>query len=250
MADVSRVILGVVSLATLVVLAGCGSDDGTHAAGASAGPSATHAPTQDLRASRAPAPAETPSTRPTAHPSRHGGRHKVGTLAPRSRADADAHLLDADRIPRIDGRTWSAVSSDSDDPVGRCQKTALDSIGAVDTAARAFTAEDGLAATQVVARFADAKSAWRAHRVLVAWRDDCEGRVAHATVGPLKTVHVHAGSADSYRGSFGRHGRAATLGILRTGAYLTLVEVGAAADDYPTDWDPARRAVRRVSRTF
>ena len=100
----------------------------------------------------------------------------------------------------------------------------------------------------MVARFPDAKTAWRAHRVLVAWREDCEERVRDSTVGPLEPVTVAAGTADSYLGSF--RARSAGLGILRSGAFLTLVEVAAGREAYPTKWDPARVAVRRIARTF
>jgi len=113
---------------------------------------------------------------------------------------------------------------------------------------RTFTAADGLAATQVVARFADAKSAWRAHQVLTAWRDDCESRVARSQIGPLEPITVHTGTADGYRGSV--RTRAGSLGILRAGDYLTVVEITASDDRYPTSWDPARKAVRRIARTF
>jgi hypothetical protein len=133
-------------------------------------------------------------------------------------------------------------------PVGTCQKTGLGTIGALETVRRTFRAPGGSAAIQLVARFADSRSAWRAHQVLVAWRDDCEQRVDQATVGPLEPVTVRTGTAESYRASYGATSRAAGLAILRTGSYLTLVEVRAAS--YPDRWDPARIAVRRVARTF
>jgi hypothetical protein len=72
--------------------------------------------------------------------------------------------------------------------------------------------------------------------------------VQHAAVGPLEPVSVRTGTGDSYRGSF--RARSAGLGILRTGSYLTLVEVAATGAGYPTRWDPARVAVRRIARTF
>jgi hypothetical protein len=195
-------------------------------------------------------PTPTPSAEPTASATatRHGGRHKVGSLAPRTRTAADDHLLDADRLPSVGGRTWTVDAKPATGAVGACQKTDLATIGAVEAASRTFTAADGLAATQVVARFADAKSAWRAHQVLTAWRDDCESRVARSQIGPLEPITVHTGTADGYRGSV--RTRAGGLGILRAGDYLTVVEITASDDRYPTSWDPARKAVRRIARTF
>ena len=241
MTAVSRVPIAVVSLVTALALAGCG-DGGTPERAAAPAPRPSHAHTTT--------PKPTPSPSATTAPTEHHHRHKVGTLAPRTRTSttAEAHLLDADRLPAVGGRAWTVGAEPAGDAVGDCQKTDLTTIGAVDSVGRTFTAADGLAATQVVARFADARSALRAHRVLAAWRDDCETRVERSEIGPLEPITVHAGSADGYRGSF--RARAAGLGILRAGAYLTLVEVTAADNRYPDSWDPARVAVRRIARTF
>ena len=240
--------LAALSLAAAISLAGCGSDSGTpdSAPAPADEPTRTRAPA--ARPSATPAASRTPEAAPETTASRSAKRHKVGELAPLPRAAADTHLLDADRLPTFDGHTWRLSSTDHPGAVGACQKTELETIGAVEAVSRRFTADDGLAAVQVVARFPDAKTAWRAHEVLVAWREDCEERVRDSTVGPLQPVTVTAGTADSYLGSF--RTRAAGLGILRSGSYLTLVEVAAGREDYPTKWDPARVAVRRIARTF
>lgn len=235
------------TLAASFALAACGSGEETSAPQqpvASSRP-ATSQQSPTSTPSSAPAPG---SEAPAASTGPHGGRHKVGTLRPRLRTNDAVHLLDADRLPSIGGRAWALEAQPAEGAVGACQKTDLAGIGAVDAVSRTFTADDGLAATQVVARFADAKSAWRAHQVLTAWRDDCEERVKRAEIGPLTPITVHAGAADGYRGSF--RARSAGLGILRSGDYLALVEVTAADDRYPSSWDPARVAVRRIARTF
>ena len=259
MTDVPRVPLAVVSMLTLLAVAGCGTGDGSPADGSAPAASRTaSAPTSTTDAPTPPAPKPTARTtgRPTAGPTA-GARtgHKLGVLGgpgSRGRAEAADHLLAAGRLPRVGGRAWvvEATGADAGIAVGACQKTPLLSIGAVDAVRRTYTAAPGVAATEVVGRFADARSAWRAHQVLVAWRDDCESRVDHAAVGPLRPVAVEAGAADSYRASFGRRPRAAGLGILRAGSYLTLVEVAASGARYPGSWDPARVAVRRIARTF
>ena len=260
MARMTRVTLALL-LAGIVTLGGCGSDDAGPSAGAAATdsprsrPSASapaSAPTSSSTPSPTPAPTSSSAstTAPTRSPAlaarRHGHR-KAGELAPLSRS-AETHLLDADRLPTVGGRAWDVTADAPAGRVGACQKTDLATIGATAAASRSFRAADGVTATQVVARFADAKSAWRAHQVLVAWRDDCESRVDGASVGPLRPVTVTTGTGDSYRGRFAA--REAGLGVLRTGSYLTLVEVSARGAGYPTSWDPTRVAVRRIARTF
>ncbi len=246
MAAVSRVPIAAVSLLTMLALGACGADGGTSERADAPEPTPTNVSTPAATATPDPTPTTAPTQHGEPHQGRHQGRQKVGALAPRTRTAADAHLLDADRLPTFGGRTWTVDTKRPEGAVGACQKTDLGTIGAMEAVSRTYTADDGLAATQVVARFADARSAWRAHQVLVAWRDDCESRVRHAAVGPLKPVTVHTGTGDSYRGSF--RARSASLGILCTGSYLTLVEVAGA--EYPTSWDPARVVVRRIARTF
>lgn len=171
-----------------------------------------------------------------------------------------AHLLSAAHLPGLGSDLTWTVSEDGpegSEAVGACQKTALTSIGAVSAVRRDFAAADGGArATQVVARFADEKSAWRAHEVLRSWRADCAERLDYprAEIGDLETVTVTAGHADTYRASYGpqapTHGRAAGLGIVRHGAWLSIVEVATAPADYPEVRDPAQVAVRRIARSF
>lgn len=242
-----------ISLTGALLLGGCGSSDDEPEA-APGTPSRT-APTDagGPTASVAPAPTRTPASQPATAPTREPRRHKVGTLQPRMRLETAAHLLDAEGLPTVGAGGWVVADTGPEDPerdraVGACQKTLLASIGAVETVRRTFTAPGRLEATQVVARFADSRSAWRAHEVLASWRDDCADRIDGGDVGPLEPLDVHAGTGESYR--MAARERAAGLGILRAGSYLTLVEVTAGADRYPTGWDPARVAVRRVARTF
>lgn len=245
--------LAVAGLTASLLLAGCGTSGDRPGAGEPVvTPSAPTTPSATPSAPPTTEPAA-PESSATTRPSRKPRGHKVGSLQPRARATTAGHLLDADRLPTVGGRAWAVDATrpedpDSDRAVGACQKTLLGTIGAIETVRRTFTAPDRVSATQVVARFADARSAWRAHQVLVAWRDDCSERVDRADVGPMEPVTVHTGTAESYRTAARK--QAAGLGILRTGRYLTLVEVSARGERYPDSWDPARVAVRRVARTF
>jgi hypothetical protein len=170
-----------------------------------------------------------------------------------------SHLLTAERMPSPDGETgWRIADRGPEDAaVGACQKTDLETIGAVSAVRRSFASSpDGPWFTQVVAEFADAKSAWRAHEVLRAWQADCEERLdfARTEVGPLRTVDVRAGTGEGYRTAYGPRakgrGWATGLGIVRRGSLLSVVEYRTTATDYPTGRDPARMAVRRIARTF
>lgn len=249
-------------LGLLLLVSGCGSDQ----TAADAPRPAKHA-REHHRAT--PKQTATPAPAPAASPSRHArpnrNRGKVAPLLPLDRVALNAHLLTADRLPvRATGFAWRVVSSGPEDTarVGACQKTSLESIGAVSAVRRSYAATGGstdaggVTATQVVAGFADAKSAWRAHEVLSAWRTDCEERLDYPRkdVGPMETVDVRTGTGGHYVAAYGARspdtGRVTGFGIVREGSYLSIVEVSTPTRDYPATWDPARAAVRRISRTF
>jgi hypothetical protein len=250
------------ALATLAALAltatSCGTDDrvAPAAAGSSDHPHQHHAGQRPHHQ-----PAEPRRTEPPASPAASAtpGQKPLPAFA-RPRAVLDTHLLTADRMPSPGGAVaWQVEDEGPEDAavVGACQKTALEPIGAVTAVRRSFAAAGThAAATQVVARFADPRSAWRAHEVLRAWQADCEQRLDYARtdIGPLQPVLVGDGIGEHYRAAFGpasqTRGWATGLGIVRRGSYLSVVEILTAATDYPTDRDPARRAVRRIARTF
>ncbi|MCW2791051.1 MAG: hypothetical protein JWO76_149 [Nocardioides sp.] len=263
MNDVTRVLL----LPLLVIAlgaSGCGSDDRpvTDLAGPPLHAREHRQSTQDAT----PRPHHTHRAapgRPTGH---RTTRPKLAPLPTLRRESAAGHLLDAERMPALaDGVAWTVVDEgpEATERVGACQKTSLESIGALDAVRRTFTVPgeagdraSSTGAVQVVARFADDKSAWRAHEVLRSWRDDCEQRLdfPRKEVGPLETVPVRVGTGDNYRTVYGprsaERGTTAGLGIVRSGSYLSVVEITTAVDDYPAGRDPARVAVRRIARTF
>lgn len=248
--------LPLLTLAAFVLtLSACGADG-------PAGPEVAASPqahdTRDAQPGRREQPAASePRTTP---PQRQKGHKPTPVMGqPLHRTLPASHLLTADRMPSPDGETvWRITDrAPGDAAVGACQKTDLETIGAVSAVRRSFASgPDGPWATQVVAEFADAKSAWRAHEVLRAWQADCEERLgfARTEVGPLRTVDVRAGAGEGYRTAYGPRsagrGWATGLGIVRRGSHLSVVEYRTAATDYPADPDPARMAVRRIARTF
>ncbi|GAB3779222.1 hypothetical protein GCM10027601_05190 [Nocardioides ungokensis] len=217
---------------------------------------ASPTPQSGVESSPSSAPTRTAPTRTaTARPSR-SGRQAIAPSGNARPAALEAHLLAAEDMPDMTpgtegGWTVGDTGPETSGGVGACQKTSLQTIGAVSAVRRTYVDpqdENGRAATQVVARFADAKSAWRAREVLRSWREDCE-----AEVGPMRDVDVVSGAGEHYRATYGatpRRARTADLGIVAHGAYLCLVEITAPSADYPDHRAPARAAVRRISRTF
>ncbi|WP_435745477.1 hypothetical protein [Nocardioides sp. SYSU DS0663] len=173
-----------------------------------------------------------------------------------------SHLLPADRLPRL-GRdlTWARTTDDAGGgPVGACQRASLVDIGALDAVRRTSETADGRArVTQVVARFPDRTSTWRAHEVLRSWRADCAEELGgrRSDVGALEPVPVRTGHGEAYvaayrpsDGSAAAGMRTAGLGIVRKGSWLVVVEVATDARTWPSGWDPTRKAVRRIAATF
>lgn len=261
-----RPLLPLVALA--LVAGGCGaagsadqsSTASTHLQqrkSATPGESRDASPSSQAGAESSPssAPSSTPSRSVTARPSR-SGRQAIAPGAAARTASLEAHLLAAEDMPDMTpgaegGWTVGDTGPEDSSGVGACQKTSLQTIGAVNAVRRTYVDPQetgGRAATQVVARFADAKSAWRAREVLRSWREDCE-----AEVGPMRDVDVASGAGEHYRATYGatpRRARTADLGIVAHGAYLCVVEITAPSADYPDHRAPARKAVRRISRTF
>jgi hypothetical protein len=173
----------------------------------------------------------------------------VGGGVQARRSGPAAHLLDADTMPTA-GASWSSTDTNADDfeVLGPCHLASLVDIGALGAVRRTWTADGSTPrAVQVVARFADNKSAWRANQVLDSWQADCASRV-DGTVGPLRDVAVTTGVGQAYRVDQGD--RATDLGVVRKGAFLSVVSVLGPAAKVPEDSAVAKAAVKRIAATF
>jgi hypothetical protein len=268
--------LPLLTLAALVLTVGaCGSDgrvtpetaapppaqEGRRQPDAGSEPSGSARPATPAATPTAPT-TPTATTRDRAEQRRKGQKPLPVLGQPLLRpAPLASHLLSGPRMPTPDDETeWTQASElvvDDDAVVGACHKTGLQSIGALSSVRRTYTSGPGGAvATQVVAEFADPKSAWRAQEVLRAWQADCAERLdfAREAVGPLRSVTVRAGTGENYRTAYGPEsagrGRAAGLGIVRHGSHLSVVEIVTARASHLGDRAPARMAVRRIARTF
>ena len=210
-------------------------------------PAAVPTPTaDDLRARararrRRPAPTVDPPDRPASRHDRRSrspgrrqrhaaaGQKIAPTLLPSARRGrlpaAPAHRRPAARPRRRPGLVGGRHRRPRHpSPTGACQKTSLVDIGAVHAVRRDFAGPDGsgVAARQIVAKFADAKSAWRAEQVLRAWRDDCEERLDYPRKDGRpagRRSRPTPAAAGHYRLTYGsrRATDAAGTGIVRNG---------------------------------
>ena len=238
-----RVALGVLAAVFLLTMTGC-ADNPRDTSGDAVGddPSATAEP-----------PAATTSTDPSEAPTAPEATETTSSPAPADQV-LETRLLTADELAGAnDATVWKVASSGPEDgeTTGTCQRFDLVSVGANEAVRRTFSSnQDTVEAEQVVAEFADAKSAWRAHQVLKKWRDTCAEQVdaADVNVGPLQSLKVDAGFADSYVVRYGDAGAEEQhwdgAGISRRGPFLSLVEIDLVGQDYnyPAGQEPASLA--------
>ena len=240
-----RAALGVLGAVFLLTLTGCGGDSPDEGGDAVADdPSATASSPDATQSTGSTDPSQAPPSESTG--TDPGSEPAAAGLAGR--------LLSADELAGANDQTvWKAGATGPEDgaTTGTCQRFDLVSVGANEAVRRTFTSnQDTVAAEQVVAEFADAKSAWRAHQVLKKWRTTCAGQVdaAEVNVGDLRSLKVSEGFADSYVVSYGATGADEQqwdgVGISRRGSFLSLVQIGLVGQDYnyAAGQEPASRA--------
>ncbi len=238
-----RVPTGVVTAVFLITLAGCGGD---------ARDSSGDTTADDPSASSESTPSETAPTE-TSEASETATDGTTGA-DPSPAGGLAARLLTADELPGVNDETsWTVDTTGAEDgrTTGACQRFDLVSLGASEAVVRTFTSnQDTVEAAQVVARFADDKSAWRAHRVLTSWRKKCAEQVdaSDVEVGELRALDVSVGNADAYVVRYGEAGAEdqhwAGAGISRRGPLLSLVQIDLVGQDYnyPAGEEPAALA--------
>ena len=173
----------------------------------------------------------------------------IGSGLQARRTGPAAHLLAADKMPTA-GADWKGIDTADNDVevLGPCGLTSLVDIGALAAVRRTWNADGRTPlAVQVVARFADNKSAWRAHEVLDSWQEDCAD-IVDGKVGARRSVAVATGVAEAYRLDEGD--LATDVGIVRKGEYLSVVVLVGPAAKVPEDSAVARAALKRIAATF
>jgi hypothetical protein len=243
---------GLLAAVSIITLAGCGSQTGNA--------SDDSDPVRDDPGETTSAAASETTSAPTSAASESEPTAEVSTTevpgedpAP---AGLEGRLLTAAALPGVNEQTqWTvkATGPQGDTPYGECQRFDFVSLGATEAVLRTFTSnQDTVTAGQVVAEFADAKSAWRAHQVLKSWRSQCAERLKgkQRTVGDLTDVAVPAGFAQDYVLQYGDAGAEVQhfdgVGIARRGAFLSLVEIDLQGQDYnyPAGQRPSALAAR------
>jgi hypothetical protein len=140
----------------------------------SSDPDAAGAPAKHKPAKHATTPAPAPSS-PAASPT--ASQRTTAAPAP-TLADA---LLPASELPSFNEQlSWRETGTADTEPkqlFGTCQKFAFTSIGAMEVAVRDYEPASGTAPAsggELVAEFADPKTAQRAYEVLKSWRGTCD----------------------------------------------------------------------------
>lgn len=177
---------------------------------------------------------------------------EAATPAPAPRL-ADA-LLPAAELPSFNEQlAWRETGTTNTEPkglFGTCQKFAFTSIGALRVAVRDFAPSSGAAPAsggELVAEFADAKTAQRAFQVLTSWRATCDlSDYRIHDVHELQTVPVDApdSAASWYLLVYGppkddtNAGYFDAQGFARVGNRIAAVGLRVVGQDY--DYQPGR----------
>lgn len=230
-------LLGTLTAGALVVtLAACGDDDGTKTTGSddssSASAPASSTPTDDVET-----PAGTPSeTADSETPS--------ATTAPAPEGLA-ARLLAAEALPAVDGAAWTVESTEPDDgdEFGACSQFGMIDLGATEAVEREFAGGEGADAAQLVAEFADPKSAWRALEVLKSWREQCVANNDDVATVSALTALPGSGTALHYLVTGTDPQEFESVAMSRSGKRISIVTFDFEGRAVPTP-DPAADAAK------
>jgi hypothetical protein len=252
--------LGVLApLIGLALTAGCGT--GTTMTAEQPAADASGRTTTPSRSAAVP-PSRTATTTPAASESATAaattGEPVPTTLAGRL---LTVEQLSASTGDRTEWRVRRTVRAEPAEPVSRCHKFGLTSIGALRVAARTFQAEDPATpadASSLVARFPDPKTARRAYAVLESWHAQCKTQLADQEWSEVGTLHEVAvtpprASAGSYLLTYGPDEAgvswADAQGMVRVGTKIALVSLRASADAGPGLPEDLEASVAAAVRT-
>jgi hypothetical protein len=237
-------LLGVLApLIGLALTAGCGTGTAMTAE-EPAGDASGRTTTPSRSAAVTPSRTATATATPTASAS------ATGTAGEPARTTSAGRLLTAEQLSASTGdrSEWlvqRTVRAEPAEPVSRCHRFGLTSIGALRVAARTFRAADPATtadAVSLVARFPDPKTARRAYAVLESWHARCKGHLADQQPGEVGALHEvpvtpSGASAGSYVLTYGPDEAGASWaeaqGLVRVDNLIALVSLRAPADDRP-----------------
>lgn len=235
------------ALTLTLAVAGCGGEseepDGALESPTNSTTTSPAEPTTSGSPAESPsADEESTSPGPTEQPPDSGAR-KLSDLT-----------LSAGEVPGFnDEFTWQTRSQrmrEGRRPFGTCQKFAMTSIGATKVTVRRYTPAPRLSdtsstAANLVASFADEKTAKRAYEVLKSWRSQCDEELKRhdrREVGKLQSVElpaeVPAATADWYLLVYGPAkgdpdaGYFDAQGMVRVGKSLSMLKMRLVGQDY------------------
>ena len=250
--------LPLLTLAAFVLtLSACGADGTAGQARPEVAASPHAQDTHDAQPGKREEPTAAPAT-PTSPGQKRQKHQAAAGHGPAPAPDGSGEPPADGRPDAVAGRETAWRISDpgrEDAVVGACQKTDLETIGAISAVRRSFASgPDG----------AGPRRWWRSSRTPSrrGGRTRCSApgrRTARSgwTSPARRSGRRRRGrprDGEGYRTDYGpqsaERGWATGLGIVRRGSHLSVVELRTAASDYPTDRDPSRMAVRRIARTF
>ena len=235
-------------LAAVLLVAACGQQGA---------PSAQDPATRPVSATTSSNPSSTVSSTAATVSASPSVSHSVSpTASPSARPSGlRGLLLAADELPAAHGVIgWRVehTGKEGEAPFGSCQLTSLSTIGATSALVRTYDSAAGATAAQLVARFADAKSAWRGLEVLKSWREKCASRLGSgSSVSTLANVGVSPATGHRYLVSSGATTKAFEgFGLVRRGELISLVLFTAQGSTYgyPTGREPEALAVKAIAQ--
>jgi hypothetical protein len=259
------------ALAAAFALAGALTGCGTGHAGTATNGKAASASSPTTRAT-ASSPTTTPTSSPAASPATSpstgspSASSTTDASPPRHPAKLSAGLLTAAELPGLGpGQSWrvrSTAPGDGADPPSVCMHAGFHPIGAVAIYRRDFSGGSGSRAVNVLARFADNRSAVRTYKIFRAWHDGCRKWLTEhaawrrARVDRTYRVRTSGGEAFWWLSAYGPvpgRPRAAyfeATGLLRVGSLTSLVvEVSTGQDyRYPRGQEPMVAALKVAAK--
>lgn len=246
----------VATLATLV-LTSCGSSDDSDDAVGDDPSETTSAPASESPSTSASESSEASTSSPSASGSESSDTESDTAAS----SPVDDLFLTAEEMPGLnDATVWSEAETlpEGAQPFGDCAKFPLVDSGAENAWVRSFTSDGTQRAAQLIATFADAKSAWRVEQVLRGWHRDCAGTIDAEVerINPIEPAKVDAGKAFTYLLQFGQEDAEVHhfngVAVNRSGKHLSVVLIDNEGQDYNYEagQEPAQQAVRAVAKKF
>ena len=229
-------------------------------------PSASSTPTPSPSPDRSDPPSRSPSPEETseAPETPETPTDPTGPPSPDEPLSLTEALLPAAEMPGFDEEfIWSSGRTRPTEPrrlIGTCHRFSMLSIGATEVAHRSYDPppNGNAAASELVADFADRKTAWRAYRTVLSWRESCPSQLRaypRTDVSLLEDVSVERGEAGWWLLKYGPIGDDPDVaafdaeGVALVGSRVAVVQMVLYGQDYSYEigQEPMAEAIRRAA---